>query len=368
MLKVAFVDHYYGERIGGGEEYLLAVADGLKGSDFQSEIICLPQSSLSLEARKRALSTAEIPFYTLNLPVAISRLANYFSRQKFDIVNTHGYFSGIAGRLAAKRAGIKNIICTVHIEVRPNFPDTFASKMKFSIRNLLEKATSSGVRYIAVSKEIRGQIVEVGIDERAVTVIYPGIKPEPQHAAGESARDEGSLVFGSSGRLVPVKDYQSLLIAFSKLRQKGIEAELIIYGEGPERENLEKFAALLRVLKSVKLPGYQEKGRVYGSLDVFVLPSISEGFPMSLLEAAAYGIPCICTSAGGQKEIIENGKTGLIVPPKDPDSLARAMLWMANNYKEARKMGKAAQEFVLETFTLDRLIEEHARFFSDIVK
>ncbi len=368
MLKIAFVDHYYGEKIGGGEEYLLAVAEGLKEKGFEIEIISLPQSSLARETKKRKMKTIEIPFYSANFLAATGRLAAYFSQEKFDIVNTHGYYSNIVGRLAAKRAGNKNIVCTVHVEVKPDFINTFTDRAKFLLRNFVERATSSGVHYIVVSNEVKRQLIEIGIDESAITVIYPGINIEKSPVSESMADKKSKVIFGSCGRLVRVKDFKTLIIAFSRLKEMGVEAELRIYGEGPERENLESLANSLGVLKWVMFPGYQEKQAVYTSIDVFALPSLSEGFPMSLLEAASYGLPCICTSTGGQKEIIENGKTGLIAPPKDPDSLAKAMLWMVNNREEARKMGKAAREFVSRNFTIEKLIKEHVKLFTKIAK
>lgn len=366
MKKIAFVDHFYGKRIGGGEEYLIMAAEGIQERGFAPTIICLPDSALAKEAKKRGIDVVEVQFYLPNVFMAARRLKRVLEAADYNIVHTHGYYSGLVGRRAARKAGIRHIVNTVHIEVVPRFSGSFKARVIRYLRNFIETMTAGDIVYVAVSEEILRQLKIIGISAEKIRVIYPGISfwcyPDRLNE-GEKKK----VVFGSAGRLVAVKDFATLIRAFSRVFKKGKLVELAIYGEGPEKEMLKNVARSEGVAGIVHFPGYKQKEEIYKNIDVFVMSSLSEGFPLALLEAASCGLPCICTSAGGQVEIIKNDETGIVVPPADVSALSEAMNWVIDNYDAARQMGEKARTHIAGRFSRERMVEEHVKLYTEIL-
>lgn len=359
------MDHFYGKNIGGGEEYLLTAAEGIKSEEFEPIIVCLPDSALKREAQKKGLKTYEVNFFTKNILKDIRSLQTVLNKIKPDIVNTHGYYSGVAGRIAAKRENIKNIVNTVHTEVftRSESP---LKDIYYGIRNLIEKATSKNIYYVAVSNWIGAQLKTLGVKEEAVSVIYPCVSKKIKNLVFKPPKDK--FVFGSAGRLASVKGYDLLLKAFSKLTEKQTGTYLSLRGDGKEKENLIELSKELGISDKVEFTGWvTAREKLYEDLNVFVSPSTSEGFSITLAEASVLGIPCICTAAGGQVEIIEDGKTGYVVKPGDVDSLYEAMEEAFNNYPKMLSMGEEARRENKVKFRAEKLIKSHVNLFNKLV-
>ena len=161
-------------------------------------------------------------------------------------------------------------------------------------------------------------------------------------------REEGSYIL-SVGRLIHLKDFSTLLRAFSLIHKK-IKQDLIVLGEGPLRENLERQVAELNLADRVHLPGYQSNPfPLYRGADLFVLSSVFEGFGNVLVEALALGLPVVATQCpGGPKEILEGGRLGRLVPVGDPKALADAMLATLAKPLAASLLRARAKDFAVE--------------------
>ncbi len=175
-----------------------------------------------------------------------------------------------------------------------------------------------------------------GAAERCRTLHEPAVTPAsfelarlpPSHPWLRERRERGGdapSVIVSAGRLVPVKDHETLLRAFAQLRLPRA-ARLVIFGEGPLRQHLEALAKTLAVADRVDLPGYRVPlAPELAAAQLYVLSSRSEGLGKALVEAFASGLPAVATDVGGPHEILEGGRWGELVPPGDPDALARAI-------------------------------------------
>jgi len=360
-VKVVFIDHYNAPHLGGGEEYLLTVAQGLKNYGFDIYILALPDSALAKTSHQKGLKTVEASFFTKNPLRDAAVVKDIIIDLAPDIVNTHGYYSSIIGRIAASNISNTRVVCTVHTEPLPPH-----GGLKFRLRGLLERSTSRNVHYIAVSREIKRQLSFLGISEEKIAVIYPAYSSDLVWHI--NPHQKNSFIFGAAGRLEKVKGFDVLIRAFSLIANRCSNVRLIIYGEGTQRRRLETLVSKLNLNKRIFMPGYVPTQEIYRDMHVFVSSSFSEGFPITLLNAAHLGIPCICTSAGGQVEIIDHQKTGLVVPPGDIKALAKTMLFACKNYENMLSMAQRAKQFIEERFSPQNLLYGHRELFEKLVR
>jgi colanic acid/amylovoran biosynthesis glycosyltransferase len=167
-------------------------------------------------------------------------------------------------------------------------------------------------------------------------------------------------------RLASVKGHAVLLKAVQLLKLRGVRVRLRLVGDGPERSTLERLAKELDLGDAVAFLGNQSElavGEILFSSDVFVLASFAEGIPVSLMEAMASGVACVATNVNGVPELIENGHTGLLVSPFDPDSMARAVERLAMDPDLKTAIEERARARVSRAFSLERNVEELATIF-----
>jgi sugar transferase (PEP-CTERM/EpsH1 system associated) len=176
-------------------------------------------------------------------------------------------------------------------------------------------------------------------------------------------------VIGTVGRLAPVKRQDVLLRAFARLRERVPEAHLVLVGDGPRQEELRALATQLGVGAVTHFAGYQSEPQRYLDLiDVFVLTSASEGIPQALLEASAAAIPAVCSRVGGIPEVIDEGRTGLLFPSGDQDSLTEGVLTLLTDPQLARRLGEAARARVESLFHIRRMAAEYHQQFLEMLE
>jgi glycosyltransferase involved in cell wall biosynthesis len=221
---------------------------------------------------------------------------------------------------------------------------------------------------IADSEKVRRQLVEgQGLPAAKVATILNGIDTARFGAAGDPAQARRALglngrgpVIGTVGRLEPVKDHATLLQAFRRVREAHPGAALVVAGDGPLREPLEAQARALGLAGSVTFLGRRSDVADWlGGLDVFVLSSVSEGLPLTVLEAMAAGVPVVSTDVGGIQEIIRAPGEGRLVAPRSPDSMAEAVLALLADEAARRAIGRAGRERVRAAFDLQRMVDAY---------
>jgi len=197
-------------------------------------------------------------------------------------------------------------------------------------------------------------------------VIYNGIEVAPQReevSSRETRREIGvpdrALVVGVSAGLAPVKGHRYLLDAFPAVLRSVPEARVMLAGDGPCRKELQRQAEELGISDRVTFLGHRDDiDRVVEAYDVIALPSLSESMPFSLLEGMARGKPVVASAVGGIPELVEDGRTGYLVPPGDSHALARALVRVLSDQRTTVRMGQAARERVQEYFSLERMVRE----------
>ena len=178
---------------------------------------------------------------------------------------------------------------------------------------------------------------------------------------------EHDIVFGTISRLDPIKNQMMMISAFQKVQQSHPQSKLLIIGDGPIRENLEQHTAELGLKDSVIFTGFiVNPQRYFCLMDIFLLPSLSEGTSMTLLEAMAFSIPCIVTNVGGNPEIVINNESGLVVPNDDAESLTKAMCLLLTDKELASSLGTQGQHRYQDVFTIEKMVNAYQAIYMDL--
>ncbi len=220
-----------------------------------------------------------------------------------------------------------------------------------------------GEKTIAISKSVRRHLLEdFRLRPDRVVLVYNGIELE-RYFPGPSDKDralmrsigvrEGATIVGTVGRLSPVKGFKYLVDAFKDVVSRDPRVQLVIVGEGPEKNALEAQVRRLGITDRVLFAShYAPLERYLSIFDVFCLPSISEGLGFSLMEAMAAGRACIASDVGGISELISNGENGVLVPPGDPRALSAAISDLVANTGLRRRLAENAGEKAANNFSI----------------
>jgi glycosyltransferase involved in cell wall biosynthesis len=173
------------------------------------------------------------------------------------------------------------------------------------------------------------------------------------------------IVIGSVGRLVPIKDHPTFLQAASNLLRGGSDIHVLLVGAGPEGTRLKDYVMASPLLKDrVTFTGASDQiADLLNAMDIFVLPSICEGMSNTLLEAMASGIPVVATQAGGNSELVDEGKSGFLFPPGDAETLTNRLVTLLHDAQTRSAMGSSARQRALELFSLEVMLERYRSLY-----
>ena len=352
---------------GGSSESTLLTAIGLAREGYEVTVATGPTSTMPAqyegEAKEAGVRFVSIPHLVRALNplrdiLALGSLFRLLRARRFDIVHTHTSKAGILGRLAACLARVPVLVHTPHGHIFYGYFNLPLTRVFILLERLAARSTD---RIITLSQRGKEEHVAFGIaPPEKFTVIHSGIglAEGERKTIGifqkkqELGIPEKAPVIGTAGRLVPIKGHRYLLSAFSQVRKALPQAILLLGGDGPLRKELEKQARQLRVSEGIRFLGWREDlGEIITLMDVFVLPSLNEGMGRVLVEAQLQGKPAVASRVGGIPDIVGEGETGLLVPPHDPDSLARAIMHLLSNPEVARRMGTHGKQKALANFS-----------------
>ena len=216
-------------------------------------------------------------------------------------------------------------------------------------------------RHVGVGESTSREIEKLmGLARGSVYTIHNGVPDEDTAVALERRRPP---LVGTIGRLEPQKGVDVLIRAFAEVE----DASLLVVGDGSERGKLEELARDVGVSDRVEWKGWSDEPRSYlPSLDVFVLPSRNEGFPLAMLEALLAGIAVIASDVGSVAEAIRDGETGLLVPPEDHEALAAALQRLLADEALGRGLGEKGRRLVLDHFTADRMARAFESLYDEL--
>jgi len=328
--------------IGGTEQVICQLIEGADRALFDQQICCIDGQvgALGQKLQQQGIlvqAIARQPGFDWSL---VRQIRQLLKNSKIDILHCHQYSPWIYGWLAAFGTPTK-VIFTEHGRF---FPDRYRRKA-WLVNKIMAASTSHITAISAATKKALAQFEF--IPETKIQVVYNGIQAI---SAADTVKAqlknqlqiaEGSLVIGTVARLDPIKNQPMILKAFAQLRVQLPTLRLLIVGDGPERAMLQQLAISLQLEDSVIFAGFQSPATDYMALmDVFLLPSLSEGTSMTLLEAMSLGIPCVVSDVGGNAEVIQSGKNGIVMHENTESALVAAVLEYASD--EPRRIAAAA--------------------------
>lgn len=232
-----------------------------------------------------------------------------------------------------------------------------------------------------LASSLRAPIAVRGADQviavsRDIAIQIPNLRPIVLHAGVESSREfrpeikapRETTIIGAACRLVPIKGLIELIRAVASLHFEFPELRLEIAGTGPQRADLEREVSRLSLADRVLFLGWKDDIRsILRGWDIFALPSLEEGLPISVLEAMAEGLPVVATSVGGLPELVAHGHTGYLVPPSDVVSLTQSFRLLLLDPMQRQQMGGAGRERVCEHFSIHRMVAEIEAIYDSLV-
>ncbi|GFE85462.1 glycosyltransferase [Steroidobacter agaridevorans] len=298
---------------------------------------------------------------TLGFAGLVRRMHSVLGKWRPDLVHVHGFKENLVAGIAARLRGIP-IVRTHHGRGMIG-----AGKRHAYIERFNAALLTDGL--IAVSKDLAEFLRASGISSRNLHVIKNGIALSAEdHGRAPATRTERPFTLGTVGRLVPVKNHKCLLHAFKLIHDEIDAARLIIVGDGPLAAQLESLAAQLGISGQVLFTGFQRDVNQYlRGLDAFVLSSLHEGVPMSLLEAMSMYIPVVCTRVGGIPEVITDNHNGMLVDSDDAESLAAALKKLAADRSFAERLAANARATVTGELSFDSCLASTISLYSAMV-
>jgi glycosyltransferase involved in cell wall biosynthesis len=283
----------------------------------------------------------------------IMKILHLIKGIKPDIVQTHIYPANTLGRISAFLAGVPCVIATEHGLYRHK------KKRQLFLDRLLSHGTD---KIVVISEAVKTYIsTQSKIPGHKFQVIHNFIEPERFVPRGErsTVRREFGLsgeefVVGSVGRMVAENGYDVLIEAMRKVTDGGHAISCVLVGGGKHLELLKFHARAAGLGKDILFPGFcSDVGRVLEAFDLYVLPTLDEGFGISVIEAMAAGLPVIATSVDAIPEVIQDGKNGLLVPANDPLALANRIEYLYRNVAVRDELSKEGKETVLQKFSAE---------------
>jgi glycosyltransferase involved in cell wall biosynthesis len=294
----------------------------------------------------------------------MARLRRFLSGSGYSIVHTHTSKPGVFGALAARRAAIPSVIHTVHL-----FPfHEESSRSETAAYVAVQRIAARWCdRIVAVSEFQRETALGHGVGTPAQIVAIPnGVPTErassvrrPEDVRAELGLGDAFFVL-STGRLAEQKGLEYLIRAGALLDPELRDLRIVLAGDGPLREKLTRLVSNLGLDHTVSILGFRDDvGDLLAAADLIVLPSLWEGLSISLLEAMAAAKPVVTTSLGSNREVTNDGETAVLVPPKDSESLAAAILELARDRQRLAELGRRGFDRQRRRYTLRRMLDAY---------
>lgn len=354
---------------GGAQAYVFALSLGFRDV-FDVTVACAPGGPLVPRLRAEGIRVVEIPSlvhppHPLADLTTLLRLVRWMRRERFAIVHCHSTKAGLLGRLAARMAGVPEIVFTAH-----GWP--FVGWWHPLVRRvvmLAERAAAyMSTAIICVSDQDRRWALQMGIGTAdKIFVIHNGVDPRlwmPHPTDGRPEADGGGCRVVSVGRLTDLKDPVTLLRAWQRIPEPH---RLILVGDGHLRPHLEAMVRDGMSGRVTMLGARDDVPALLRAADIFVLASRWEGLPLAVLEAMMSRLPVVATTVGGVVEEVVDGETGLLVPPQNPEALASALARLLDDPALRRRMGEAGQARAREHFTEARMLKETAELYGRVL-
>ena len=302
----------------------------------------------------------------------VLNLVQYIQNNAIHIVHTHHLRADLLGGLAARWARCPLLVSTKHTM---NF---IPGQERWLLRNLFYwPAMYIPDRVITVSEGLRNQVISrLHMSPDRVHTIHSGINVDKfnRPKARESLRqnfgfEPDDFVVGYVGRLVEGKGLECLLNAAHQVLAQQPKISFLIVGDGPLKDTIELMSYELGIASKVIFTGYRtDIPEILAVTDVFVLPSLTEGLPLSLMEAMAAGKPVIVTDVGGVEELVFSGRTGILISPDSVSDIKSAILDLFDHPEKRNNISQAGQSDIIQNYSVQRMVDDYQNFYEAMAR
>ncbi|MFP4322895.1 MAG: glycosyltransferase [Anaerolineales bacterium] len=356
--------------LAGAENHLIMLLAGLRARGVDARLLLItapgrPADDVFAAAQAHGIPVIRQPMRGLFDPPFFIWLWRTLRAAKPDIVHTHLVHAETYAIPAARLAGVRHVVNSSHND------DPFRRRWFFRPRNwVLWRLTDRG---IAISEHIRRFVIGIeGARPAQVKTIHYGYAPPEAVQDGGSIRRELGIpieapVIGSVCRLTEQKGLRYALDALPRVLAQFPQAHYIMAGDGPLRDDLRAQVAHLGLAERVHFLGWRaDKLAVMAACDIFLAPSLWEGFGLVFLEAMAQALPIVSTQVSAVPEIVQEGVTGHLVPPRDVGALAAALIALLSDPQRACELGAAGQARLASIFRPERMIDQTLAIYADL--
>ena len=342
----------------GGQNQVLLAARGMAARGHAVAVACRRGGALEARVREAGIDTFAIGVRRDIAPLGALDLARAMGAFRPEVAQLHDPHAVGAGLMASRLKGGARLIATRRVD--------------FPLRGgLSRRKYTSCRRVIAVSRAVAGVLEEGGVSAERVRVVYEGVPDRPAGGGGAEALaalgvPPGSLVVGNVAALAEHKDHATLLESAPRVLRRVPEACFVIVGDGELRPRLEARARELGLGGRWILAGFRtDVDRLLPAFSIFWLSSQQEGLGTSLLDAMNFALPVVATAAGGIPEAVEDGVSGRLVPPRDPEALAESLVSLLLDADRRAALGRDGRRRFEARFSDERMVGETLRVFEE---
>jgi len=361
VLKILHVET--GMNLYGGALQVHYLLRGLADcEDVDSTLVCPRGSAIGEAAKENVKLLHAVPMKgDLDL-LFILRLLSILKKENPDIIHLHSRRGAdILGGIAARLTGIPCVLTR-----RVDNPESrLWAGIKYRLYN----------RIITISDGIREVLIGEGVPPDQIICIHSAVDLVPYSEPSDRSwylkefdLEENVLTCGVVAQFIERKGHKYLFEAIPGILTTHSDIRFLLFGRGPLEEDLKAKCRSLGIADRVIFAGFREDlDRILGSLDLLIHPALMEGLGVSLLQAAAAGVPIVGTRVGGIPEIVRDGVNGYLVPPSDVPSLEDAVVRALSDLEKARLMGKNGNKIVLENFSIEAMVAENLSVYMDLL-
>ena len=366
-IKIAHITGWI--HVGGKENGMVNLVNAMPSEIFENHVYVFRRGGILLQRINRdKCNVVELGDKLGNDLSLYFKLFTLFRRYGIHILHTRSWGTLLEGIISAKFARVPLIIHGEHGLVK-------AGTQKHVLTQRLFWRMTDNV--MCVSEMLRKKLVrKIGYPLHKIQVIKNGVDISRFDIDDCSYEIKSTLglkpetpLFGSIGRLVPVKNYALLVRAAKLVIDRIPEAHLVFVGDGPERQKLETLAQDLGIVEQIHFLAWRKDAhKIYQALDAFVLSSVSEGMSNSILEAMASRKPVVATEVGGNPELVVHERTGFLVPSNDAMRMGEAIIRILLNPEQGRRLGEAGRQRVEEQYDLNFMIRNYEKMYINIAR
>ncbi len=358
--------------VGGAQKHLLSLVTGLRWRGHIADVAFFKNPSMTVPFTKSGATLYDLSARATFSPMLVPKLASILKQGRYDVIHTHLLKADSYGTLAGVLAGTPVRIASKHNDERALLKPSAAV-----VHGLISRLDH---RVVVLSDYVGRYVASVGrVDRGRITRVYYGLPPSSAATpeAGAALRAELGIhpeapLAATVGRLTEQKGLLYLLEAMALVREQLPEARLLVVGDAQDgreeyKRELLRAQARLKLEEAVLFTGVRDDvPEVMQAIDLFVMASLWEGFGLVFLEAMAAGKPIVATMVSAIPEVVEEGVTGLLVPPRDPKALSGAMVSLLADRERGRAMGRAGLSRLQERFTEERMIDEIEQLYFEL--